>query len=225
MPKELCLEKFLDRDEVQKWISDHYSESLHLLRDLVHYGTGLMPRAFESSGKLSCDVLALFVLLKQVVAMLDAVEVLVSSGAVLAAHLQARAIMEASLYLDWMLVSDTEKKAKHFYVADLRSEKSDGTRVLGNDEAFNKLMNKMQLEPFDPDECPDSSREGVAKRIEMIDAILADPEYADVNRAFEFKNNREPRKREPYWYVPCGAGSIRVLVLGQMPTLSHTSCL
>ena len=59
MPKELCLEKFLDRDKAQKWVSENYSESLEFLRDLVCYGTGLMPRAFESSDKRPCDVLTL----------------------------------------------------------------------------------------------------------------------------------------------------------------------
>ena len=151
MPKEPCLEKLLDRDEIQKWITENYSESIELMRDLVCYGTGLMPRVFESSNKHSCDVLTVFVLLKQIITMLDAVEVLVSSGTILAAHLQARAIMEATLYLDWILVSDTEKKAKHFYVADLRAEKSEGLRVLGDDDEFNRLWKKMKLDPFDVD--------------------------------------------------------------------------
>jgi hypothetical protein len=209
MPKEKCLERFLDRDVAKEWITQSYSEALEFLRDMVCYGTSLIARAYESSEKRPCDVIVIFVLLKQVVAMLDAVEVLVSSGAILAANLQARAIMEASMFLGWILDSDTEKKAKHYYVADLRSSKLEGQRLLGGDTTLNRLMEEMEMGPIDVDEFQNSSSDGVKREMELIDKLLSSPEYSDVNRAFEYDPKGKPRKREPHWYQTCGAWTIR----------------
>jgi Family of unknown function (DUF5677) len=56
------------------------------------------------------------VLLRQVIAMLDGIDILLSNGATYASHLQMRALFEASVYIDWILQGDFEKKIDYFYV-------------------------------------------------------------------------------------------------------------
>ena len=80
-------------------------------------------RAYGSSKKDTADVLVCGVLLKQVVSMLDAIEVLLTAGIVHAGFLPARAAFEASVYLDWIIFSDSDRKARCYVVANFRDEK------------------------------------------------------------------------------------------------------
>jgi hypothetical protein len=91
-----------------------------LIRDITDYGTNLIPRCIGSSDRKLEDAVLVAALLRQVVAMLDGVEVLLSSGAVYASNLQMRALFEASICVDWMLAGDLEKKAQYYYVHNLR---------------------------------------------------------------------------------------------------------
>lgn len=109
----------LNREEAQGHAREHFSPQLALLRDLANYGSNLVIRAFNSSPKKMEDAVICGVLLKQIVAMLDAVEVLLSAGVAQAAFLPARAAFEASLYLDWILLGDSERKAQCYIVFQL----------------------------------------------------------------------------------------------------------
>jgi len=53
-----------------------------LLRDLANYGSNLIPRAYSSSGKTLGDAIVIGVLLRQVIAMVDAIEILLCRSAV-----------------------------------------------------------------------------------------------------------------------------------------------
>lgn len=75
----------------------------NLLRDLANYGRHLIPRAYSSGGKTLGDAVVVGILLRQLVAMIDAIEILLCRSAVHAASLQLRAMFEASVYIDWML--------------------------------------------------------------------------------------------------------------------------
>src|SRR5947207_6313178 len=93
----------LDRKSVIADVTRAFPEQMQLLRELTNYGTNLIPRAFSSSNKELKDVVLVGILLRQVVAMLDAIEVLTARGAVYAAGLQARALSEASIYIEWIM--------------------------------------------------------------------------------------------------------------------------
>ncbi len=56
------------------------------------------------------DIIVLGTLTRQVVAMLDGLELLLANGAVYVAGLQSRALFEASVYIDWILKDDTERR-------------------------------------------------------------------------------------------------------------------
>ena len=109
----------LDRDKTAEDVKK-LRPWLLLIRDITDYGTNLIPRCIGSSDRKLEDAVLVAALLRQVVAMLDGVEVLLSGGAVYAANLQMRALFEASVYVDWMLAGDLEKKAQYYYVHNLR---------------------------------------------------------------------------------------------------------
>jgi hypothetical protein len=85
----------LNRNKTIADIKEHLGPWLALIRDVVNYGSNLIPRCFSSSEKGLKDTVLLAILLRQVVAMLDGVETLLSNGATHAAQLQMRALFEA----------------------------------------------------------------------------------------------------------------------------------
>src|SRR5882762_559537 len=93
---EKPLAGILNREEASKHAQENFADQIALLRDLADYGSNLLFRAFNSSAKDLPSIVACGVLLKQVVAMLDAVYTLVAAGMVHAAFLPARAAFEAS---------------------------------------------------------------------------------------------------------------------------------
>ncbi len=100
----------LDRDKVTPDIKEHLSPWIDLILDLTNYSSLLIPRCFSSSARDLKDAVVLAILLRQVVAMLDGIEVLLSNGAVHAAQLQLRALLEASVYIAlWEIVRLFEK--------------------------------------------------------------------------------------------------------------------
>lgn len=94
-----------------------------MLRDVVVYGSILVPNAFAASPRQMEDIMVVGVLLHQVVTMVDAFEVLLPQAALRASHLQARACLEASWYVDWILKQKSEERAKYYYVSCLRQQR------------------------------------------------------------------------------------------------------
>ncbi|MBW2647486.1 MAG: hypothetical protein JRE23_15180 [Deltaproteobacteria bacterium] len=136
----------IDRDTSVAQLNENFSEILEVLRDVVNYGSNLVPRCFVSSKRTLEDAIVLGVLVRQAIAMFDAIEILLSNAAVYPCHLQTRAIFEVSLYLEWVLQKDTEKRAKYFYVANVRQERVWAMRTqTGSSEnvSYGKVM-----EPF-----------------------------------------------------------------------------
>ena len=75
--KEKELEKLLYREKSGIETSQIFSKQIEALIDMVNYGSNLIARAYDSSNKGLEDIIVIAVLLKQVVSMLDAIEVLV----------------------------------------------------------------------------------------------------------------------------------------------------
>ena len=125
------------------------------------------------------------VLVRQAIAMFDALEILLSNAAVYPCHLQTRAIFETSLYLEWMLQKDTEKRAKYYYVANVRKERVWAMRTQsGSSEniSYGKIM-----APFGelfPETTKDLSLKG-QEYLKEIDRILAQPSFSDIDKDIE----------------------------------------
>jgi len=193
----------LDRDKVVAAIKEHLHPWTDLVNDITNYGTNLIPRCFESSDRKLKDVMLLAVLLRQVVAMIDGVDILLSNGAVHAANLQMRALFEASVYIDWILLGDSEKKAIYYYVHNLRRKRLWAMRTqLGTQQSkdFAAMLNNMGL-PIS-----NEVRDSAKARIKEIDRILSQPTLAVFNADFE--QRRKGKAFDPAWYVPLGERSL-----------------
>ena len=121
--KEKEFKQIIDREKHKKDARQIFSKQIDLLVDLVNYGSNLIIRAYDSSKKKLEDAIVIGVLLKQVVAMIDATEILLCHGSPQSADIQLRSALEASLYIDWMLKSELQKKAKYYYISNLRNMK------------------------------------------------------------------------------------------------------
>jgi hypothetical protein len=73
--------ELLDRQRHKDDVQRYFANQISVLTDIIDYGTWLIPRAYDSSPKKLEDVVLIGVLLKQVVGMIDALEILVSNGA------------------------------------------------------------------------------------------------------------------------------------------------
>jgi hypothetical protein len=202
--KEEAYEKILDRHTSAQYIREHFQDSLELLREVTNYGSRLIPRCFVSSKRKLPDIVVLGVLLKQAVAMLDAVEVLVSQGALYAAHVPARALFEAYLYINWILQKDKEKRATYYYVWQLRRLRTWDRRVIPTTSEhlrFKKAIKQLNLSQ-DGEKQQDASKE-----ISEIDKLLSKDGYKEINAEFD-KIKMSNRDYDKQWYLPCGAKSI-----------------
>ena len=153
----------LNSDKAKEFIENNFADQVKLFRDLTAYGTNLILRAYDSSKKDLSDIVVCGILLKHIVAMLDAIETLLTNGMVIAAFLPTRSAFEASIYLDWMLFSDKEKKAKCYYIANLRNERQWASRSIKGtpeEQTFNedtKSLN-LNLQLIDPNLTIDAQR-------------------------------------------------------------------
>jgi hypothetical protein len=200
--------ELLDRQRHKDDVQRYFANQISVLTDIIDYGTWLIPRAYDSSPKKLEDVVLIGVLLKQVVGMIDALEILVSNGAISAAFLQARAALEASLYMDWILKGQADKKAIYYYVSNLRNERFWALRIIEGTTEHDDLMNEIQdIAPyvnFNSFEIQKVAK----KRLSEIDRILDQTSYKPINDDFE--TLRAKRRREVYWYQPLlKRGSLR----------------
>jgi hypothetical protein len=206
--KEKELQKILYRDKSEAEAKQFYSKQLELLTDIVNYGTNLIVRAYDSSKNKMTDVIVLSVLLKQVVSMIDAIQVLVSKGAAPAAFLHTRVAYEASVYIDWILKSDSEEKANCYYVSNLRKSRYWANRFV------NGTIEKQQLsiDIEDMKEYLNLHNEEITKiakaDLEEINRILNQETFAKFNKLLESKKNKKTGV-ETYWYQAFGFNSFR----------------
>jgi len=203
--------QLLDRDFYSQQVADQFSEQLKLLQDVTNYGSNLIVAAFASSKKDVADVMILTVLLKQVVSMLDAVEVLISSACVPISQLPSRAMFEASVQIDFILSGDEVNKARHFYVSNLRRELLWNFRCLPDTEHhahFNSNLGGFQAEM---DEISVGNREEARRRAEEIQLFLDGDPWRQINRRLEAECIKRKQAYEVSWYVPFGSRTLRDL--------------
>ena len=197
----------LDRETVLEHLKEHFVPRLQLIEDVVNYGTNLIPRCMASSERKLKDVVLLTILLRQVVGMLDGVQVLLSSGAVQAANLQLRALFEAAIYAEWMLAGDAEKKALYYYVHNLRRRRKwallteAGSPPHASD--FEKTMSASGVQ------ITDEMRAMAKRHTATIERALQGSRFASINK--DFCDLKKLRRGEPPWYSPLGPKNLAEL--------------
>lgn len=205
--KEEAHEIILDRLTSAQYVKEYFYDSLELVREVTNYGSNLIPRCFVSTKRKERNwpnIIILGSLLKQAVAMLDAVEILVSQGALFAAHVPARALFEVYVYISWALQKDKDKRAKHYYVWHLRRLRTWDRRLIPTTNEhmrFEKAIKELNLT-----EDGEMQQEAI-KQIASIDKLLLKDEFKDINAEFD-KMRKPGRDYDERWYRPCGAKSI-----------------
>jgi hypothetical protein len=194
----------LDDEGATGFASEQLKPWTNLLRDLANYGSNLIPRAYSSSGKTLGDAIVIGILLRQLVAMIDAVEILSCRSAVHAAALDLRAMFEASVYIKWMLAGDRENKAAHYYVYNLRRLRLWAMRVqsgTAESASFKDIMNKAGL-------TVDETLGDIGKnQVQEIDRVLSQARFAAVHDTFQ--NWKKQHGRAAAWYSPLGVTNLR----------------
>lgn len=215
--REIPHPAILNREEPRAVAEQHFSKQTELLRDIADYGSNLIVRAFNSSPKKMAEVVVCGVLLKQVVAMADAAEVLLTSGCGHAAFLPARTAFEASIYLDWILAADSERRATRYIVGNYRDERLWAARAIpGTTEevAFTQIANTLGLDIHA--NRPTLTSDANA-HLADVNRILAQPELQAIDQ--EFTAAKKKRKHDPEWYQLDGLTSIRQVAekVGRLP--------
>lgn len=187
----------LDRPEAAAHVQQYFADVVAALTDMVDYGTNLIPRCWASSPKRLTDVVLLPVLTKQAVEFLDAAQVLLSSGCVNPAALQLRALFEVSVYIAWIIRRDTDRRARAYYVANLRRRLEWAKRARsGTDEfkRFSRDHRSMRIRNPLKDR-----RKEVVEEIGNVERRLAKADFRRMNGALA--RRRGKRSYDPDWYA------------------------
>jgi hypothetical protein len=202
--KEEAHKTILDRHTSAQYVKEHFSESLELVREVTNYGSNLIPRCFVSTKRKLPDIVILGSLLKQAVAMLDAVEILVSHGALYAAHVPARALFEVYVYISWVLQKDKDKRARQYYVWHLRRRRTWTRRMIPTTDEQKRFEEAIKQLNLSQDQ---EMQEEAKKQVAAIDKVLSKDEYKEINAEFD-KMKRPGRDYDQPWYRPSGAKSL-----------------
>jgi hypothetical protein len=140
--------------------------------------------------------------------MLDAVEIQLSRGSVFAAGVSARSMLEAYIYLAWILHTDTERRGRQFYVWHLRQKRGWQRRVIpGTDEyeRFKKHISSLSA-MMGPKGFAALELEKEAKKKDgEISSILTNMNNKAINDEFD---RMKKRHFDVAWYNPSGPSSI-----------------
>jgi len=202
-------EKILHRELHVHDAKVHYSDQDATLVDIVNYGTNLVPSCLASSPGQLADIVVVTVLLKQVVLMLDAFQVLTANACSDAAQLQARSLFEASIYIDWMLLGETEKKARYYYVSNVRREREWALRTIPEKSEHRKFFDGLGEFGESLEEARKENEADATARLAEIDGFLSKEPFASVSADFE--KSRGSRNHDPVWHAPLGESSVRAL--------------
>lgn len=196
----------LDRESARRDAQEHFGPQLELLEQMTNYGTNLILRLLRTSERGLVDLIVIAALGKQAFTMLDGCSVLLASGAAHAAFLPVRALFESSVHLQWILSNHSERRARAYFVANLRQERIWCLRVLeGTPEydratvAFsNSAIPRVDTTPLQA-QASDS--------LDKVDRLLLSPENAEMNAEFEVFYKR--RGYDPSWNEVAGEKSLR----------------
>lgn len=208
MTIETAHKEILDREEALRIVAEHFRETDSLLQEMVNYGTNLLPRAAVSGNKDLTDSIVIGVFLKHAVLLADSIQINLSQGAVLAAHLPLRGLYETFLYISWLLHKDTATRARHYHVFNLREQRRWAARtVTGTPEhsAFTSVVNSLSIK-HDAAKWAELEKEA-QRQIEELDVILISPANSAINGEFEALRNTK-HDYDVEWFVPTGAKSL-----------------
>lgn len=199
LPEASAYEPILNRAEARAHVDQYFRAQLTALQGVVDYGTHLVPRCWSSSPRKVRDMVALPILLKQVIAMVDGAGALLSEGCAEPAMLQLRSALEASIYLEWILQSPIQNRARAYYVWNVRRGLHWTKRATDGTPERRSLLRDLQGLRVAWSTTSRARQKELRAQAREMSLHLASPENAAWNRRFD---QRRPRKRlhDTEWY-------------------------
>jgi len=196
----------LNRQRPAAEAKQHFSHILTTVEDIVNYGTNLIIRCLKTADVDIVEMVTIGILLKHAVSMLDGMHVLIFNGAVYSSNLQLRSLLEASLYMQWILKDDSTNRAKCFFVGDLRRQLEWNRRYqVGTPENLNYIPGFKWRKPRPEMEDAKLNAE-LQKNEHAINQILGEDEFRLVNQSFT--TLRKNKGYDVPWYKVAGAKSV-----------------
>jgi hypothetical protein len=186
-------------------MTEKLQPSIDLLRELVGYGANLIHRCSEKGGT-TADLVVIGHFFKHAVTMLDGAEIQLSRGAVFASGVSTRSMLEAYMYLEWILKADTDNRARHFYVWFLRQKREKARRFIPGTAENKRFKPHLPGIPSLSDPQKIVALEADARKQEAdLSVVLEKPYNKSINSDFD---RLKTRHFDGPWYKPTGVNSI-----------------
>jgi len=204
MDIEKPYDAILDAEKATEIAATTLQQPLDVLRDMTNYGTQILVRSQKLPGPTLGDIVVLNHFFGHGLTMLDAAHELLSRGCAPAADLQVRSLVEARLSIAFLIMSDTEERAKYFDVWRWRKRKRDERSMIPGTEEYELQRKEVgpefakTVQPF----TKDAKRNAV-----KIDKWLAKPEQVPIVSAYE----KSEKKRCFHWAGPFGVRTVKQL--------------
>ena len=200
----------LDREKVRLEVKEHFQDQINLIQELINYGTNLLTRCFASSNHSIADIAILAGLVKQFIAMLDACEILLSNGAVLATRLPSRSLFECYLNLIWILEEKTEERANQYYVWHLRQRMKLNKKIIKGNPEYEDFKKNTEKYGSVFMGIHENNENSAIEQVKEIVQILNLEDFIEINNQFE-ELEKKKRNKVVSWFEPSGPHSIRDL--------------
>ena len=187
----------LDRPEAYSHVADNFSEPVETIESMVNYGTHLLMRSWVSSKRELKDTVVLWVLYKQCLGLADAASEMIRAGCIDPSALQLRALFEASVYLDWILRHDSKRRAKAYYVANLRRRLTWARRVIPGTLENRRFAVDVKDLNGPLGQTPQEIIDGAQEEVDAVEKFLKRPSLRQMNKAFD---RRKRGRFDPSWY-------------------------
>jgi hypothetical protein len=192
----------LDRKYAEESAKTVYGNALDLIKELIDEGTKFQVRALVTSPREIPDVVILGVLFRRSLQLLDSIEVLLRAGQAFGARIMLRALLEASWGIEWMLKANTERRAKQFYVLDIRERIELNESFVPGTKAFESMKldvpTEQQRELGVDEEAEAISRANIKKNREHLN------EYPDLKLIDEEVSRQRKRVGLLRWFTLFG---------------------
>lgn len=185
------------------------------LDDVVNFGTRVIDW-YSSKPQESDDVaIPLLMLLRHMLALIDATSVLVRSSAIEPATVLLRSVFETKVYLAWLLKEDTQRRALGFLVCFVQKQLKSASRLDPRTQQAKQLAKELE----------GTAGEGLVTEVDIagfdFDAIrksresaLNLPHFQEAVREFEeakAKYTPKGRKDPPWYFLFGGKRNLEVL--------------
>ena len=198
IPETKSNEFILNRKYDEQFIADNLQQFLDVLDDVVNYGTHLILRCINDSEKSIKDVVVVTILLKQLIEQLDASSVLLKSGCVLPTYLNLRSAFEASVFIEWIINSDADEKAKAYYIWNIRRTLKWHYRVTKGTDENKAILQEMEQIEHKPSFIHNTEiQQEARKEINRLEQYLCREEYVLLNEKFD---KLKIKLRDSNWY-------------------------